>query len=51
LNHEIIDGFERLRRQPVEAAVEGVMLGHRSAVETGELPQRHPSAMRSRGSR
>src|SRR6202162_3230395 len=40
LNQEIIDGFERLRRQPIEAAVEGVMLGPRSAVELGELPQR-----------
>jgi hypothetical protein len=39
-NQEIIDGFERLRRQPVEAAVEGVMLGHRIAVEIGELTQR-----------
>jgi len=40
LNHQIIDGFERCRRQPVEAAVEGVMLGHRIAVEIGELTQR-----------
>jgi|GEM_PF-6053062 hypothetical protein len=41
LNHQIIDGFERLRRQPIEAAVEGVMFGHRIAVEIGELTQRH----------
>jgi hypothetical protein len=40
LNDEIIDGFERLRRQSIEAAVEGVMLGHRIAVEIGELAPR-----------
>jgi len=34
LNHQIIDSFERLRRQPIEAAVEGVMFGHRIAVES-----------------
>lgn len=41
LNDQIVDGFERLRRQPVEAAVERVMLGYRIAVESGELAQRH----------
>jgi hypothetical protein len=30
-----------LRRQPIEAAVERVMFGHRIAVEIGELTQRH----------
>jgi hypothetical protein len=38
---EIVDGLERRRRQPVEAAVEGVMLGHLLAVEIGELTQRY----------
>jgi hypothetical protein len=33
LNHHIIDGFDRLRRQPIEAAVEGVMFGYRIAIE------------------
>jgi len=37
LNHQIIAGFERLPRQPVE----GVMFGYRIAVEIGELTQRH----------
>jgi hypothetical protein len=32
LNHQIIDRFERRRRQPIEAAVECVMLGYRIAV-------------------
>jgi len=27
LNHHIIDSFERLRRQPIEAAFERVMFG------------------------
>src|SRR5580700_4252976 len=39
---EVIHGLERRRRQPVEAAVEGVMLGHILAVEIGELAQRYP---------
>jgi hypothetical protein len=40
-NHHIIDSFERLRRQPIEAAVERVMFGHWIAVEIGELAERH----------
>jgi hypothetical protein len=27
LNHQIVDGFERLRRQPIEAAVKSIILG------------------------
>jgi hypothetical protein len=34
LNDQIIYGLER--RQPIEAAVERVMLGHQIAVEIGE---------------
>ncbi len=34
LNDHVIDSFERLRRQPIEAALEGVMFGHRIAVES-----------------
>jgi hypothetical protein len=41
LNHHLLDGFERLARQPIEAAVERVMLGLRIAVEIGESTQRH----------
>ena len=33
LNHQVVDGPERLRRQPIEAAIEGIMLRHRPAVE------------------
>jgi hypothetical protein len=33
LNDHIIDSFERLWRQPIEATVERVMFGHRIAVE------------------
>jgi len=40
-NHHVIDSFERLRRQPIEAAVERVMFGHWIAVEIGELAERH----------
>jgi hypothetical protein len=39
-NQEVIDGLERRRRQPIEAAVERIMLGYRIAVEIGELTQR-----------
>src|SRR5580704_8070283 len=41
LDDEVVDGLERRRRQPVEAAVEGVMLGHLLAVEIGEPAQRY----------
>jgi hypothetical protein len=47
LNHQIIDGFECRRRQPVEAAFERVMLGHRIAAEIGELTQRQSVGDRS----
>jgi len=32
LNHHLIDALSVCRRQPIEAAVERVMLGHRIAV-------------------
>src|SRR6516225_9985793 len=38
---EVVDGLEGRRCQPVEAAVEGVMLGYLLAVEIGELAQRY----------
>ena len=38
---EVVDGLECRRRQPVEAAVEGIMPGHLLAVEIGELTQRY----------
>ena len=37
LNAPLIDSFERLRCQSIEAAVERVMFGHRIAIEIGEL--------------
>jgi hypothetical protein len=40
-NDQIVNGLERRRRQPVEAAVEGVMLGHLLAVEIGERSPRY----------
>src|SRR6266851_1139585 len=39
LNHQVIDDFERLRRQPIEAAVERIVLGYRITVEVGKLTQ------------
>src|SRR3974390_3162565 len=39
-NDQVINGFESLRRKANEAALKGVVLGHRSAVEVGELAQR-----------
>jgi hypothetical protein len=39
-NHQVVDGFERLRCQSDEAALKRVVLGHRRAVEVGELTQR-----------
>src|SRR5215470_834938 len=38
---EVFDGLEGRLCQPVEAAVEGVMLGNLLAVEVGELAQRY----------
>ena len=40
-DHEVVDGLECRRCQSVEAAVEGVMLGHLLAVEIGERSQRY----------
>src|SRR6202051_5352992 len=40
-NDEFVSGLERRRRQPVEAAVEGVMLGHLLAVKISERSQRY----------
>ena len=40
LNHQVVDRFQRLRRQPDEAALERIVLRHRRAVEVGELAQR-----------
>src|SRR5258707_11282256 len=39
-NHQVVDGFERLRRQSDEAALKRVVFGHRRAIEVGELTQR-----------
>src|SRR5258707_841817 len=39
LNHQVIDRFERLRREPIEAAAERIVLGHRITVEVGKLTQ------------
>src|SRR6202049_2242756 len=39
LNHQVIDGFERLRCQSDEAALKRVVLGYRTTVEVGKLPQ------------
>jgi hypothetical protein len=41
LNHQVVDRCERLRRQPIETAVERVVFGHRIPVEIGKLTQRH----------
>jgi len=41
LDHEVVDGLECRRRQPVEAAVERIMLGYPVTVEIRELTQRH----------
>jgi hypothetical protein len=40
-NNDIIDVFECLWRQPIDAAVEGIVLGYLVAVEISELPQGH----------
>src|SRR5216684_6991034 len=39
LNHRVIDDFERLRRQPIEAAVERIVLGYPITVEVSKLTQ------------
>src|SRR3974390_1729836 len=39
-NHQIVDRLQRPWRQTDEAALKGVMLRHRRAVEVGELTQR-----------
>src|SRR5712691_10040784 len=39
LNHQVIDDFERLRHQPIEAAVERIVLGYRITVEVSKLTQ------------
>ena len=39
-NHQVVDGFERLRRQSDEAALKRIVFGHRRAIEVGELTQR-----------
>src|ERR1700674_1770692 len=39
LNHQVIDRFERLRRQPIEAAAERIVLGYRITVEVSKLTQ------------
>src|SRR5207302_930455 len=51
LHDQLIDGLQRLRSQPVKGTVESTVLRHRLAVEIRELPQRVPSAIRSRSSR
>src|SRR5437879_4086232 len=40
LHHQLIDGLQRLRSQPVKGTVEGIVLRHRLTVEIRELPQR-----------
>ena len=41
LNHQIIDGFERLRRKPIEAAIERIVFARRGAIAaSGRGPQR-----------
>src|SRR3984893_2101400 len=39
LNHQVIDRFERLRRQPIEAAAERIVLGYRITVQVSKLTQ------------
>src|SRR3984957_7422856 len=39
LNHQVIDRFERLRRQSIEAAAERIVLGYPITVEVGKLTQ------------
>ena len=39
-NDQVIDSFKQYRRQPVERAVEGVVLRHPLAVELREVAQR-----------
>src|SRR5215475_7143578 len=38
-NKDIVDVFERLRRQPIDAAIERIMLGHLVAMKIRELAQ------------
>ena len=40
LDHGLVDGFQRGRREPVEGPVEGVVLGDEVAVETAVNPRR-----------
>jgi hypothetical protein len=39
LHHQFVDGTQRIRRQPVKGAIEGVVLGHRLTIEICELAQ------------
>jgi len=41
LNDQIIDGPERVWRQPIKVAVERMMLGYTLPMKFCELPQRH----------
>jgi hypothetical protein len=41
LNDKVVDGSEGVRRQPIEVAVEGLVLGHWLAMKIRELTQRH----------
>ena len=40
VHHQLIDGFHRLRSQPMKGAVKRMMFGHRLAIEFRELAQR-----------
>ncbi len=40
LDHSLVDGFQRGRREPVEGPVEGVVLGDQVAVKLGKAAQR-----------
>ena len=37
-NDKVVDGYEGLRRQPIEVAVERLVFGHRPTMKTRELP-------------
>jgi len=51
IHHQLIDGFHRLRSQPMKGAVKRMVFGHRLAIEFREPRSVYPSAMRSRSSR
>ena len=51
LDDRVIDGLQRGGREPVEGAIERVVLRHPLAIELSKVPQRVAVAIRSRSSR